>query len=117
MTIMSKLFRNFINSRVGQLFFVIHLILFIICAVNLRGLYPDEFQSHYLSKIFFVIVLFDYPVLAVLRSLTNYLLITPTNFSDSIIGLIASVQWWVIGYFLEFLIKGVQKIVSKFSLI
>lgn len=106
--------KNFIRSRTGQLFFVIHLILFVICVVTLRGLSSvEEHESHYLSKVFFIITLFDYPTAKPLHTLANYFSIPYTNFRDLIIGLIVSFQWWIVGYIFELCINSVKKLVTK----
>lgn len=48
-----KVFKSCIKSRIGQLFFIIHLILFVVCAVTLRGLSSvEEFETHSLNESF-----------------------------------------------------------------
>ncbi len=98
---MRNFLKSIIKSRVGQTFYITHLITFVICVVNLRGLSPHEIDSHFLGKIFIVISIFNYPFSTLLLNLAKYLEIKPTNFRDLIMAMILSIQWWLIGFILE----------------
>jgi hypothetical protein len=100
---MFKVISNFIKrcarSRLGQLLFLIHLIL-IVYAVSDWHSHPSEFDSSYSSILFNFIKILDTPILYPLTLIARNILY-PTKLNEAIVGGIASLQWWLIGHLIE----------------
>ena len=102
--------KKIVSSRLGQVLFLLHFVLFAFCLVTLRGLGTmEEYESHYLRYLFTVIVAFDYLIFKPLDELANYFNIKTTLFIQSLMGLIASFQWWMIGFIFESFLRFLRR--------
>lgn len=98
--------KKIISSRSGQIFFLVHFILFILCLVTLRETITiTQYESHYLRYLFTIIVALDFLILYPLNNLAHYFQVKTTLPIQSLMGLIASFQWWIIGFLIEVFLK------------
>ena len=105
--------RDIVTSRTGQIFFLVHLVVITVCLESLRGLSEAEYNSHYLRKVFFMIALFDYPAFYFIRPLVNNLGLESIKLKDLIANSFVSFQWWIIGYFIKTLVRGIKNLFSN----
>ena len=85
--------------------------MFVYWASNLVKYQPEEFHALVSYKISFVILMFDYPLIFLLNPLIYYFGLFQTQIGISIVGFILSFQWWVFGYIIELLVRGVKKLI------
>lgn len=97
-------------SRLGQILFMIHLILLLYVYAERGALVERSVHPYYESVLFNVLILLDLPALIV-SSLIAFPVAHESSYlhtywwsswvGDAIGLLCASTQWWLIGYFIE----------------
>jgi hypothetical protein len=103
----SSFIRRCAKSRIGQSLFLIHFLLFVY-AIGYWHSRPFEFESSHFSKLFDLLRILDtptlYPLILIARNRLN-----PTQFNETIISAIVSLQWWVVGYLIESSIHRIRR--------
>ena len=111
---LSRFFRRDLQSRFGQLLFVIHSVL-VVYVFSERGSILDRpIHPHYESTLTNVLFLLDLPMLIVVSLILSpieYLSLSPSYWWTSLLvhGITfigASLQWWCLGYFIAGFFKS-----------
>jgi small-conductance mechanosensitive channel len=108
-----KFIKSLVKSRAGQMFFLIHLILFVYWVASLIKYPPEEFHAHAFYKFFFVVLMFDYPFMLLLNPLIYYFGLFQTQLGVSLVGFIISFQWWMVGYLAEAVCRGLKNLIKS----
>jgi hypothetical protein len=108
---MLKAILNFIKgcarSCLGQLLFAIHLILFVYAVAYWHAHPETRVDSSFFSNLIDILKILGTPILyPVVLIARNTLL--PTKVNETIISVIVSLQWWVIGYLIESIITRIR---------
>ena len=110
--------KRVLSSRTGQILFVAHLVISVYAlAERQKGGNPWHFHYHYESPLMKALLIVDSPMLDISRRVVSPLIREGgyANQYSPVMWLVAAfiffcvlIQWWFIGYGLEFLVKSAK---------
>jgi hypothetical protein len=103
-----NLIKRVLSSRLGIVLYAINFSILMLCVTRLRGLTTDEIDAHPLPPLFFFLTLINYLVGRPMTELFTYLGVQPSNLRDAAIFAVVSLQWLVVGFCIETIVKKIR---------